>query len=109
MTKVIDLSAHRAEGKSRRNAKRKSLAPRMDKETYELWTLSQDIDSLVTNAVARKGLALEEVAAILAHRLGTLASASSHPDKLLAFCTSLLERLQGGPDDEGKKPPTQAV
>ena len=113
MTKVIDLAARRAQGKTqgttKGNTKRRPTAPHIDKETYELWTLSQDIDGLVTNAVAQKGLALEEVAAILAHRLGTLVSASQNPDKLVAFCSALLERLQGGHDDEGDKPPTRAV
>lgn len=112
MTKVIDLSARRAQGKSKGNTKRANAVPRIDRETYELWTLSQDIDALVTKAVAEKGLALEEVAAILAHRLGTLAVASKDPEKLVGFCASLLERLAGGSDpegDEGGKPPTRAV
>jgi hypothetical protein len=105
MTNVIDMTARR--NKKPRTAKgigeaAGAPAVRVDRDTYELWMLSQDVDALLLRAVAEKGLALEEVAAILAHRLGTLVGRAEHPERLLAFCQSLLERLQG--PDQGPGP-----
>ena len=106
MPNVIDMQSRRKK-KAHKACKpngqddfsgRKS-APRIDRQTYELWMLSQDVDALIVKAVASNELNLEEVAAILAHRLGTLIQRSEHPEKLVTFCRSLLERLQGGPGD----------
>ncbi len=74
------------------------LPPPVNKETYQLWELSRDFDSLVTNAIVAGGIPPEEVAAVLAHRLGTLIGVTEQRDELLTFCTNLIKRLNL-PDD----------
>jgi len=102
MPNVIDMQARRANKASKAkdsNSRKPKPISRIDRQTYELWMLSQDVDALIVKAVASNELNLEEVAAIVAHRLGTLIQRSEHPEKLVTFCQSLLERLQGRPGD----------
>ena len=73
--------------------KSKPVSSPISKEVYVLWNLAQDIDSLLEKCVVKDGLAPEEVAAILTHRLGTLISVSPDPKKLQDFCVKLLKKL----------------
>jgi hypothetical protein len=67
--------------------------PSVTKSTYNLWDFSKQIDELVTHSIVHKGLPPEEVATILAHRLGTLVGVTERRDELLTFCVALLKRL----------------
>lgn len=101
MSNVVDLTSRLRKGTDKATEGKGTnppKPPRVDKDTYALWMFSQDVDTLVRHAVAATGLPVEEVAAILAHRLGTLAAASERPEALAAFCKTLLDRLVSGSD-----------
>jgi hypothetical protein len=98
MAKVLAFDARKKKTASKQ--KPKSQAP-IDRETYYLWQLSQNIDHIVTEGVIGQSLKVEEVAAVLAHRLATLAKRADNPTKLLEFCQSLLNKIisdKGTPD-----------
>jgi hypothetical protein len=70
----------------------KTAAP--NARTVKLWNFSLDVDDLVTKAVSQSGLSPDEVASVLAHRLGTLIGCCEHPTELNEFCVHIIQRLQ---------------
>lgn len=90
MAKVISFDGARS--KSRRGRK---VRPE-SRETVQLWQVSQEIDAVVKEAILTRGLPPAEVAAVLAHRLGTLVAVSGNAPALTAFCETILRRLAGG-------------
>ena len=58
-----------------------------------LWQTAQSSDEVVKDAIINKGLAPNEVASVIAHRLGTLISTTDSPDVLQKFCVELIHRL----------------
>ena len=82
--------------------KAKKSTPPIDRDTYHLWQLSHDLDRIITEGIVDKGLKIEEVSAVLAHRLGSLMKRAENPEKILAFCESLARRLV-----EGENPPKE--
>lgn len=81
MAKVIDI-------KSRAN---RVQPPK--KETVALWQMSQDIDQILIDGITTKDLDPHEVAAIMAHRLGSLINSCEDPDMILDFCLNIIHRL----------------
>lgn len=72
-----------------------------DRESVLLWQMAQDIDAIVRHAILEKKLTSAEVAAVLAHRLGTLIALDDRsPEALSEFCCRILRRIGLG-DDSG--------
>jgi hypothetical protein len=97
----------RAAGKSGGvNASRAKVRPdgRVDapappnRGAVQLWQLSHGIDDLVRDAILQKQASVDEVAAVLAHRLGTLIATSDKAAALSDFCCQLIRRLNPGSD-----------
>lgn len=91
--KVLNLQARKD---ARKRKSKNGGTP--EKETVMLWQLSESIDDSIRFAVLDQKLKTEEVAAILAHRLGTLINLSESPEKLVEFCVQLVKNLT---DKEG--------
>lgn len=89
---VIDFSQKR---RAHANTKEKAQnpAPEPSGNTLKLWHFSLSIDKLITDAVAYEKLPPDEVAAMLAHRLGALIKASENSHELLPFCLQVIEKL----------------
>ena len=88
MAKIIDFAEKLKKGPSK--SKKKS-AP--DSTTLKLWYLSQEFDKLVTQGILKQNLKPEELAAMIAHRLGALIKCSENQAELVAFCTTVIERV----------------
>jgi hypothetical protein len=67
-----------------------------DRTTILLHDLAYQMDALLQRAVVHDELELEEVAAVVAHRLGTLMGISSQPHALREFCISIINRQSQG-------------
>ena len=76
-----------------RNIKSSKVPKKISRDTVQLWRFSQEIDEVLSRAIVETHLAPEDVAAVLAHRLGTLITMSDDPVVLTQFCQKLLERL----------------
>lgn len=87
MVKIIDFKETGIKKNPRRNRKPES------RETVLLWQLSQEFDALLQYAIVDQKLPPEEVAAMLAHRLGTLISTTDSASILTEFCNRLISRL----------------
>ena len=88
--KVLELGS-RARTSTPKKAKRKAAT--INREGVLLWQFSQVVDEAITHAILEKGSKPEEVAAILAHRLGTLIDSTERADALKEFCIQLLQKL----------------
>ena len=84
MGQIINLESRRPQAKQTSPA---------DGETLRLWLWSMEYDDLVGSAIAHQKLPPQELAAIIAHRLGALIAASPHSEELLAFCSMVTERV----------------
>ena len=69
-----------------------SKPPKVTRDTVQLWRFSQQIDSLIQEAVVETHLSGDEVAAVLAHRLGTLIATSDNSEVLREFCERVVGR-----------------
>lgn len=78
-----------------KNSKEKSKNPIPDvsDNTQKLWHFSLAIDKLITEGVTYEKLSPDEVAAMLAHRLGSLIKASESSPELMSFCFNVIEKL----------------
>jgi hypothetical protein len=71
--------------------RKKDFAP--NSETIKLWRFSLEIDEIIKSAIANYQLSTEEVAAVLANRVGHLSGFAKDPQKLSEFCQSVIERM----------------
>ena len=86
MGNIVDFKA-----KAPKNSKR-ARRPE-SRETVKLWQLSQQLDALFQVAIVEQNLPAEEVAAMVAHRLGTLISTTEKSALLAQFCFRIVHRL----------------
>lgn len=90
MGDIIHLSQKKLErDKKILNSKKKQP----DAQTVKLWRLSMEIDDLIKKGVLDDSLPPDEIAAIVAHRLGTLISCCENPIELSKFCCHIIERM----------------
>lgn len=87
MGNILDFKAQAA----KKNAKPKRRPE--SRETVLLWQLSQQLDALFQFAVVEQKLPPEEVAAMVAHRLGTLITTTDKSSLLADFCCRIVSRL----------------
>ena len=90
MGRVINLEQKRAEKKP------------PNSQTILLWKLSLEIDDIIKENVVNKDLSIDEIAAILAHRLGSLIACSPNSKKTSEFCIDLIKKLVGKSGVGGK-------
>lgn len=89
MGEVIQLSKK----KQSKPIGQKSKAKVPDGQTVRLWRLSMEVDDLIKKGVIHDSLSPDEIATILAHRLGTLISCCDKPEDLAKFCAHIIERM----------------
>ncbi|APJ03760.1 hypothetical protein [Silvanigrella aquatica] len=90
MGNIVHLSQKKQERDQKKlHAKKKQP----DAQTIRLWRLSMEIDDLIKKGVLDDSLPPDEIAAILAHRLGTLISCCEKPIDLSKFCCNIIERM----------------
>ena len=90
MGKVLQLSQKKLEKEKK---VLKSIRNQPDGQTVRLWRLSMEIDDLIKKGVLDYSLPPDEIAAIVAHRLGTLISCCEKPVDLSKFCCNIIERM----------------
>lgn len=90
MGDIIHLSDKK---NNRRKKTLKSKEKLPDAQTVRLWRLSLEIDDLIKNGVVVESLPPEEIAAIIAHRLGTLIACCENSKELAKFCSNIVERM----------------
>jgi hypothetical protein len=66
-----------------------------NKAIIPLWDLSQQVDEMIRKALLENRLTGEEVAAILANRLGNLIREIPDKEKLKEFCLKIIEKETG--------------
>jgi hypothetical protein len=95
MSNILDLNKYRKEIEKdkKKAAKDSSNVVQPGKEIVKLWNFSQSVDNAIEAAIVQNDLPMEEVAAVLAHRLATLISISERPEKLIPFCAVTMERV----------------
>jgi hypothetical protein len=80
-------------------AKRKTSEKKetMNPESIKLWWISQEFDVLIRKAVLEKHIPVEELAAVMAHRLGSLLLVSERTPDLTLFCMKLISKITNQP------------
>ncbi|BBH53198.1 hypothetical protein [Fluviispira sanaruensis] len=90
MNNVVNLSHKKIQMQKK---KEQELLNKPDALTVKLWRFSMEIDDLITKGAINDSLPPDEIAAILAHRLGTLISCSDKSVELSEFCCHIIERM----------------
>lgn len=90
MSNIINLAQKKKEIKEKQDLKNKTA---LDGQTVRLWRLSMAIDDLIKQGVLDDSLPPDEIAAILAHRLGTLISCTERSEELAQFCCHIIQRM----------------
>lgn len=98
MGKVVDFKK-RNKAPTRKTSQQKQTAKAPNRESVLLWQFSENVDDAIRKAVLEQNLKPEEVAAILAHRLGTLINTTEGGETLLQFCLKVIERLNPKSED----------
>ena len=86
-------SGHKAKIQSK---KKKNEAP--NSESIKLWWISQEFDDLIRKAVLDKHIPVEELAAVMAHRLGNLLMVSERTPELTLFCLKIISKITNQPN-----------
>lgn len=68
-------------------------SPTMNAESIKLWWISQEFDELIRRAVIEKHIPVEELSAVMAHRLGSLLVVSERTPELTLFCMKLISKI----------------
>ena len=63
-----------------------------NKNIIPLWDFATNLDTLITSALRDGILAQEEIAAIIANRLGNFIKDTDEKDKILSFCLDTLKK-----------------
>ena len=81
--------------KQQRSKKKQTTSSKKppDAQSIRLWRFSMEIDDLIKKGVVHDSLSPDEIAAVLAHRLGTLISCCDQPVELARFCNDIIDRL----------------
>ncbi|MBM3381699.1 MAG: hypothetical protein FJY29_04580 [Betaproteobacteria bacterium] len=69
----------------------------MSSESIKVWWISQEFDDLIRKAVLDKHIPVEELAAVMAHRLGTLLMSSERTPELTLFCMKVISKITNQP------------
>jgi hypothetical protein len=112
MAKIYDFTSRKsvesheagAESDVRSETPRKGKQSRVDKETYLLWMFSRDIDTLMARYMFEHNLKVQEIAAILSHRLGGLVATTENPERLEEFCQTVMRRMALVDEEQIRKP-----
>lgn len=72
-------------------SKTKKTAP--NSESIKLWWISQEFDELIRKAIIDKHIPVEELSAVMAHRLGSLLVVSERTPELTLFCLKLISKI----------------
>jgi len=75
---------------------KKKDAP-VNSESIKLWWISQEFDDLIRKAVIDKHIPAEELAAVMAHRLGTLLMVSERTPEMTLFCMKIISKITQQP------------
>jgi len=75
---------------------RKEKTP-VNSESIKLWWISQEFDDLIRKAVIDKHIPAEELAAVMAHRLGTLLMVSERTPEMTLFCMKIISKITNQP------------
>ncbi len=79
---------------TKRPAKKKET---MNAESIKLWWISQEFDELIRKAVLEKHIPVEELSAVMAHRLGSLLMVSERTPELTLFCMKIISKITNQP------------
>ena len=79
---------------AKQKAKKKET---MNAESIKLWWISQEFDELIRRAVLEKHIPVEELSAVMAHRLGTLLMVSERTPELTLFCMKIISKITNQP------------
>ncbi|MEY2986640.1 MAG: hypothetical protein RJB13_161 [Pseudomonadota bacterium] len=69
----------------------------VNSESIKLWWISQEFDDLIRKAVIDKHIPAEELAAVMAHRLGTLLMVSERTPEMTLFCMKIISKITNQP------------
>jgi hypothetical protein len=69
----------------------------LNSESIKVWWISQEFDDLIRKAVLDKHIPVEELAAVMAHRLGTLLMTSERSPELTLFCMKVISKITNQP------------
>lgn len=61
--------------------------------SIKLWWISQEFDELIRKAVIEKHIPVEELSAVMAHRLGSLLVVSERTPELTLFCMKVISKI----------------
>lgn len=78
----------------KRGSKKKET---LNAESIKLWWISQEFDQLIQRAVLEKHIPVEELSAVMAHRLGTLLMVSERTPELTLFCMKIISKITNQP------------
>jgi hypothetical protein len=65
----------------------------LNAESIKLWWISQEFDELIRKAVLEKHIPVEELSAVMAHRLGSLLVVSDKTPELTLFCLKIISKI----------------
>lgn len=71
-----------------------------DSRLIKMWRLSEAIDSVVHSSL-KEGVAPDEIAAIIANRLGMCLAAQGAPEPLVQYCCQVVQREAAPRDPKG--------
>lgn len=74
-------------------ARPKKKKETLNAESIKLWWISQEFDELIRKAVIDKHIPVEELSAVMAHRLGSLLVVSERTPELTLFCLKLISKI----------------
>jgi len=74
-------------------AKTKKKNETLNAESIKLWWISQEFDELIRKAVIDKHIPVEELSAVMAHRLGSLLVVSDRTPELTLFCLKIISKI----------------
>ncbi|MEN9529901.1 MAG: hypothetical protein RI932_1774 [Pseudomonadota bacterium] len=103
-SKVAKSSDKKEQSSNAPTPSRAGLKPRVNKkketmtsESIKVWWISQEFDELIRKAVLDKHIPVEELAAVMAHRLGTLLMTSDRTPELTLFCMKVISKITNQP------------
>ncbi|MEN9809185.1 MAG: hypothetical protein RLZZ488_752 [Pseudomonadota bacterium] len=74
-------------------AKGKPKKETLNAASIKLWWISQEFDELIRKAVIEKHIPVEELSAVMAHRLGSLLVVSERTPELTLFCMKVISKI----------------
>ncbi|NBW81752.1 hypothetical protein EBR21_08355 [bacterium] len=74
-------------------SKGKKKKETLNAESIKLWWISQEFDELIRKAIIEKHIPVEELSAVMAHRLGSLLMVSERTPELTLFCMKLISKI----------------